>query len=530
MRGLSIVGDQFGWRPPPLPFSHTILISFSTASNLPLPFLPALTDCLRSPSKHPPAARPATPLDLCKHSPLGNNHTPHGFRHQRTGPYRRPLLPGRCTGRHPTRYVTLPSPNGFRKDLHPNHSASFLIDLLPSPITTGIVGYLSLWYTREEQATRMALILAVTPFANTISGLLDFGIASGLSNIGGLGGWSWIFIFEGLFALVLSTFTFLLLSRNPLQTTWLTPTDREILLARLEQDDEHRAFSVGAGEGEHFRDARRDWKVWFYAAIALTWGISAHAMSLSLPTIVLRMGMGVETVQWMSAIPGIVATVISLLILLSSSLFKERGIHTAFAGILVRLSITAYTSLVPRSNITDTFSIHANPQGIIGYILLISFWNKDPYNQYGALIVAVTGVFAVLPILLSWVTVNIGGRAKRTIASAIILTASNVGGAIGAHLYRSESSSIGIWQEIDFERPHTISGVSLGMAVMLVAMLKALFAHENARRDRLTAEEYKREAAGHPHDDIVYHVRFPSRPRPGRRFPRSRVGSSRARF
>lgn len=112
------------------------------------------------------------------------------------------------------------------------------------------------------------------------------------------------FILEGIFFVLLSLSALLFLSRTPHHTNWLTPTDREILLARLEQDDEHRAFSMDVGEN-HFRNTVRDWKVWFYAAIAIMWGIPSNGIALALPTIVLRMGVGVEAVQWMSAVPGI---------------------------------------------------------------------------------------------------------------------------------------------------------------------------------------------------------------------------------
>ncbi|RUS15013.1 major facilitator superfamily domain-containing protein [Endogone sp. FLAS-F59071] len=368
---------------------------------------------------------------------------------------------------------------GFAPDASTLTIARFFLGIAQGGVIPGIVCYLSLWYTREEQASRIAMILAATPLGNSVSGLIDLGVSSGLAGVGGLNGWSWNFILEGIFAILLSLCALLFLSRTPHHTNWLTPTDREILLARLEQDDEHRAFSMGAGEN-HFRDTVRDWKVWFYAAIAIMWGIPANGIALALPTVVLRMGVGVEVVQWMSAVPGIVATVISILIHISSNLFKERGLHVSFAGIM----------------------------GVIGYLLLSIFWDQDSWNQYGGLIVAVTGVFSVLPTLISWVTVNIGGRIRRNIAMGIIFTASNIGGVVGAHLYQCEYFGDGFWVDADFQHPHIMSGVCMAVTVMLIVLFKALLVHENNRRERLSAEEYKREAAGHAHDDKHPSFRF----------------------
>lgn len=54
-----------------------------------------------------------------------------------------------------------------------------------------------MWYCRHEIQFRQALFFSAASIAGAFSGLLAYGIAH-MDGVGGLEGWRWIFILEGI--------------------------------------------------------------------------------------------------------------------------------------------------------------------------------------------------------------------------------------------------------------------------------------------------------------------------------------------
>lgn len=65
-----------------------------------------------------------------------------------------------------------------------------------------------MWYCRHEIQLRQALFFSAASIAGAFSGLLAFGISK-MQGVGGLEGWRWIFILEGI--LTVSLFFFVLI-------------------------------------------------------------------------------------------------------------------------------------------------------------------------------------------------------------------------------------------------------------------------------------------------------------------------------
>jgi len=80
--------------------------------------------------------------------------------------------------------------------------------------------------------------------------------------------------------------------------------------------------------------------------------------------------------------------------------------------------------------------------GVIGYALLYALRHQGSVAMYIAACITVTGVFSHIPAMLSWFGNNIGGHTKRGVASAIIISIGNVGGAIGGQIYRANDAPL----------------------------------------------------------------------------------------
>lgn len=72
----------------------------------------------------------------------------------------------------------------------------FFLGAVEAGIVPAIIIYLASWYKRGELQTRIGYFWGAASLSGAIGGLLAAAI-SNLAGVGGLGGWSWIFIIEG---------------------------------------------------------------------------------------------------------------------------------------------------------------------------------------------------------------------------------------------------------------------------------------------------------------------------------------------
>ena len=131
---------------------------------------------------------------------------------------------------------------------------------------------LTTWYCRWEVQTRLAIFFSAASLAGAFSGLLAFGIQH-MDGIAGLGGWSWIFILEGIVTVLIGLTIPWTLPDSPQQASWLTQSEKEIIIRRLEQDSgttEGRVELGGSFKWTHLKETLLDWKI--YLGIIIYWG------------------------------------------------------------------------------------------------------------------------------------------------------------------------------------------------------------------------------------------------------------------
>jgi MFS family permease len=106
---------------------------------------------------------------------------------------------------------------------------------------------MAFWYKPSEMPWRIALFYSLGQLAGALSGLLAYAI-SFMDGAGGLSGWRWSFILEGLPAILLSVVALLSLPDYPETTRTLTEQERDFLKNHLS--------SAPSGE-----DNSWDWKL-----------------------------------------------------------------------------------------------------------------------------------------------------------------------------------------------------------------------------------------------------------------------------
>ncbi|HXU62030.1 MAG TPA: MFS transporter, partial [Polyangia bacterium] len=98
----------------------------------------------------------------------------------------------------------------------------------------GVLVYLSHWFRAEDRARAFALFMLAVPMSNVIGAPVS-GLLLG-AHWGGMAGWRWLFLLEGMPAIVLGVATIFLLTDRPSQARWLTDEERQHLEAELARE------------------------------------------------------------------------------------------------------------------------------------------------------------------------------------------------------------------------------------------------------------------------------------------------------
>jgi MFS family permease len=111
------------------------------------------------------------------------------------------------------------------------------LGIAESGLFPGVVYYFSMWYKRNERQFRISLFFSTASMAGAFGGILAWGIAH-MRGVGGLHGWQWIFILEGLVTIILAISAYWWISNYPKDVSWLSDDERAHVLARLKADSD----------------------------------------------------------------------------------------------------------------------------------------------------------------------------------------------------------------------------------------------------------------------------------------------------
>lgn len=139
--------------------------------------------------------------------------------------------------------------------------------------------FLTMWYCRHEIQFRQAMFFSAASVAGAFSGLLAFAISK-MDGVGGLAGWRWIFILEGIATVLVAVASFWMLHDFPETASFLTEDERAFVVHRLRyqgQQREAQQQQQQVAQAEEFKwkyvgQAFTDWQIW--VNIFVYWGVS----------------------------------------------------------------------------------------------------------------------------------------------------------------------------------------------------------------------------------------------------------------
>jgi MFS transporter, ACS family, tartrate transporter len=110
----------------------------------------------------------------------------------------------------------------------------FLLGAAEAGFSPGIILYLTFWFRKNRISQALAVFFVAIPLAMVIASPVSTYILSSAS-WAGLASWRWLFILEGVPAVIVGCLTLACLSDAPRAASWLTPSERDWLSSRLDE-------------------------------------------------------------------------------------------------------------------------------------------------------------------------------------------------------------------------------------------------------------------------------------------------------
>ncbi|KAL9488262.1 hypothetical protein ACSS6W_000539 [Trichoderma asperelloides] len=338
--------------------------------------------------------------------------------------------------------------------------ARLFLGVTEAGLFPGVAYYLTMWYCRHEIQLRQALFFSAASIAGAFSGLLAFGISK-MDGVGGLAGWRWIFILEGIATVLVAASAFFLLHDFPETAKFLTEEERAFVIHRLKYQGQVQLSADGTthhgqvAQAEEFqwkyvRQAFTDWQIW--VNIFVYWSIVCplYGISLFLPTIIKSLHYTSSTAQLMTVPIYVVAAILAVI----SAYFSDKvGKRSPFIiGFLFMM--------------------------IIGYSMCIG--SSNPKVVYGGIFIVACAIYPSFPGVIAWLSNNLSGSYKRSAGMAIQIGVGNLGGAMASNFYR----------QVDSPRYKLGHGLELGfisMGIIASVILIVSYHTINKKREKKLA-------------------------------------------
>ena len=275
----------------------------------------------------------------------------------------------------------------------------FLLGIAEAGFFPGIILYLTYWFPSEQRAKVVGAFMAAIPISSVIGSPLSAWIMAATDGAHGLAGWQWLYLIEAAPSFLLGFAVLAYLTDRPTLATWLTPQERDWLVARIEQDRRERVVVQKIG----LRQALMHPRVLALALVYFGVSTGLYGIGLWLPQIVKGFGLSTMETGFVTAVPYLVSVVGMIAWTRHSDRTMERTWHTALPALVGGLAFAA-----------------------AGYI-------PSPTLAMVALSVAALGVFACMPTFWTLPTALLTGSAAAG-GIALINAIGGLGGFVGPYV------------------------------------------------------------------------------------------------
>jgi MFS transporter, ACS family, tartrate transporter len=280
------------------------------------------------------------------------------------------------------------------------YAARIILGIAEAGFFPGVVLYLTYWIPSAERARTGALFMMAAPVSIIVGAPISAALLS-FDGALGLRGWQWLFLLEGVPAILLGLLALRVLTDRPVNAAWLPDSDRQWLTRTM---DTEAARRIATGHSSVFRSLSSG-RVWLLCLVYFLNTVNTYGIFLWLPKMLTEAaGATRAPISVLTAIPFTAAWVAMVLIGRHSDRTGERKGHVAACAITAAIGLVL--AVVFRHNI---------------WLLVLSF----TLSQIGQR--SVMSVFWTIP------PIFLGGTGAAA-GIGLINAIGNLGGAVGPSL------------------------------------------------------------------------------------------------
>jgi MFS family permease len=293
------------------------------------------------------------------------------------------------------------------------YTVRLLLGITEAGFFPGVILYLTYWFPSRIRGEIMGLFYIGVPIAMIFGSPLS-GLLLEMHSLAGLQGWQWMFLVEGLMAVLVGVAAYWYLDDRPDHAAWMPIDERKALIELLSSEEsERRSFSPAK-----LLAVICDLHVLLYLAIYTLIQISVYGVVFYLPTEV------------------------------SALIHKPAGIQVGIVSAIPWIFALITVIFLPRAaDRSRRYSRVAAVTMFVGGCASLAFPTAGPIMGIVSLSVAISALIAVQPIFWTFPT---GYLADRAAAGGVaLITMGNLGGFIAPNLkvwadgfFRSETAGL----------------------------------------------------------------------------------------
>ncbi|WP_241024081.1 MFS transporter [Paraburkholderia sp. Ac-20340] len=320
------------------------------------------------------------------------------------------------------------------------YALRFFLGVAEAGFAPGVMLYVSQWFPARTRGRIIAIFMTALPISGVIGSPLSAWLMTSAPGAMSLSGWQWMFVCEGLPAVLCGVAFWLLVPDTIDDAAWITGTEKSALKAEV---------GVGAHHSGSFASGLSDLRVWLLCLVYFAFVAALYGVSFWLPTLIKALGYtGIREIGSMTAVPYAAAVVTMLILAWSSDRTGERRKHLAVAALL----------------------------GAVGLILSVLL-RASPTWSFIALIIAMAGIVTTIPLFWNLPTAFLKGAGAAT-GFALITSIGNLSGFVAPFLVGMVTDATGNTALAMY----ALAGVAVFGAVLVFLIPGALVEHRRSMR------------------------------------------------